>query len=60
MLLATTSAAVTKDVGLLATFGGIGMVVTVIMVFIAVQVRGERRQNQEYLAQRSSNGRQSV
>jgi len=51
MLLAT-SAAVSKDVGLIATFGGIGVVVNVILVFIAIQVRGERRQNQEYLEQR--------
>jgi hypothetical protein len=47
MLLAA-SAAVSKDIGLIATFGGIGVVVNVIVVFIAVQVRGERQQNQEY------------
>jgi heme/copper-type cytochrome/quinol oxidase subunit 2 len=47
MLLAS-SAAVSKDIGLLATFLGIGIVVGVIAVFIAVQIRGERRQNQEY------------
>jgi hypothetical protein len=41
------SAAVTKDVGLLATFLGIGLVVNVIVVFIAIQVRGERQQNQQ-------------
>ena len=51
MLLAT-SAAVSKDIGLLVTFLGIGLIVGVIGVFIAVQVRGERRQNQEYLGQR--------
>lgn len=55
MLLAT-SAAVSKDVGLIATFGGIGVVVNVILVFIAIQVRGERRQNQEYLEQRRQPG----
>jgi hypothetical protein len=55
MLLAT-SAAVTKDIGLIATFGGIGVVVNLIIVFIAVQVRGEHQQNQEYLdARRSRN-----
>jgi hypothetical protein len=48
MLLAT-SAAVSKDIGLLATFLGIGIIVGVIGVFIAIQIRGERRQNQEYL-----------
>jgi hypothetical protein len=46
MLLAT-SAAVSKDIGLLATFLGIGLIVNVIVVFIAVQVRGERQQNQQ-------------
>ncbi len=45
MLLAA-SAAVSKDIGLLATFLGIGLIVNVIVVFIAVQVRGERQQNQ--------------
>ncbi|HWX86917.1 MAG TPA: hypothetical protein VNX67_01940 [Solirubrobacteraceae bacterium] len=46
MLLAT-SAAVSKDIGLLATFLGIGLIVNVIVVFIVVLVRGERQQNQE-------------
>jgi hypothetical protein len=43
-----TSAAVSKDIGLIATFGGIGVIVNVILVFIAIQIRGERRQNEEY------------
>lgn len=47
MILAT-SAAVSKDIGLIATFGGIGVIVNVILVFIAIQIRGERRQNEEY------------
>jgi ABC-type transporter Mla subunit MlaD len=47
------SAAVSKDIGLIATFGGIGVIVNVIVVFIAVQIRGERRQNQEYLERRA-------
>jgi hypothetical protein len=42
------SEAVSKDIGLIATFGGIGVVVNVIIVYIAIQIRGERRQNQEY------------
>lgn len=46
------NAAFAKDVGLIATFGGIGVVVNIIVVFIAIQVRGEHRQNQEYLASR--------
>ena len=45
MLLAA-SQAVSKDVGLLATFLGIGVIVNVIVVFIAVQIRGERHENQ--------------
>jgi ABC-type transporter Mla subunit MlaD len=47
-VLVATSAAVSKDIGLIATFGGIGVIVNVIVVFIAIQIRGERRQNQEY------------
>lgn len=46
MLLAT-SAAFSKDVGLLATFLGIGVIVNVIVVLIAIQIRGERQQNQQ-------------
>jgi ABC-type transporter Mla subunit MlaD len=56
MILAT-SQAVTKDIGLIAVFGGIGLLVNIILVFIAIQIRGERRENQEYMAsRRSSNG----
>ena len=47
MILAV-SEAVSKDIGLIATFGGIGVIVNVIIVFIAIQIRGERQQNQEY------------
>ena len=47
MILAA-SEAVSKDIGLIATFGGIGVIVNVIIVFIAIQIRGERRQNEEY------------
>jgi hypothetical protein len=43
-----TSQAFSKTVGLIITFGGIGVIVNVIIVFIAIQIRGERRQNQEY------------
>ena len=42
------SRALYVDIGLIATFGGIGVIVNVIVVYIAVQVRGERQQNQEY------------
>jgi hypothetical protein len=47
-MLLLASAATTKDIGLLATFLGIGVVVNVIVVFIAIQVRGERHQNQQH------------
>jgi hypothetical protein len=55
MLLATNEAWV-KTFGLIATFGGIGVVVNIIIVYIAIQVRGERRQNQEYLESRKPPG----
>ncbi len=45
------SAAVSKDVGLIVTFIGIGVIVNVIVVFIAVQIRGERQQNQSHLTE---------
>jgi hypothetical protein len=51
MLLAA-SKAFSTTVGLIATFGGIGVVVNIIIVYIAVQIRGERRQNREYLISR--------
>lgn len=42
------SKALSMDIGLIATFGGIGVVVNVIVVYIAIQIRGERQQNHEY------------
>ena len=50
MVLAISRALYT-DIGLIATFGGIGVIVNVIIVYIAIQIRGERRQNQEYREQ---------
>ena len=47
MVLALSEAA-SKTVGLIITFGGIGVIVNAIIVFIAIQIRGERRQNREY------------
>jgi len=44
--------AVVETFGLLATFGGIGVVVNVIIVYIVIQVRGEHLQNEEYRAER--------
>ena len=56
MILAT-SQAVEKDIGLIATFGGIGLLVNIILVFIGIQIHGERRQNKQYMAsRRPSNG----
>jgi hypothetical protein len=55
MILAS-SAAFSKTFGLIVTFGGIGVIVNVILVYIAIQVRGERRQNQEYLESRRPPG----
>jgi hypothetical protein len=45
-ILAMTEA-VSKDIGLLATFLGLGLIVNVIVVFIAVLIRGEHQQNRE-------------
>jgi hypothetical protein len=47
MVLALSKAA-SMDVGLIATFGGIGVIVNLVLVVIAIQVRGERRENREY------------
>jgi hypothetical protein len=55
-MLLLASAAVSQDIGLLATFLGIGVIVGMIVAFIAVQVRGEHRQNEEYLSSRRPPG----
>ena len=51
MLLAA-SAAFSKTFGLIVTFGGIGVIVNILLVYIAIQIRGERRQNEELLNSR--------
>jgi hypothetical protein len=51
--LLATSEAFSKTFGLVVVFGGIGVLVGVILVLIAVQVHGERQQNKEYLSERS-------
>ena len=53
MILAT-SEAFAKTFGLAATFLGIQVIVTVIIIYIAVQIRGERAQNREYIASRKA------
>jgi hypothetical protein len=40
--------ALAEDVGLIVTFGGLGVLVGVILAYIAFQIRGERQQNREY------------
>jgi hypothetical protein len=50
------SAAFSKTFGLIVTFGGIGVIVNIILVYIAVQIRGERRQNREYVESRRPPG----
>ena len=49
MILAS-STATDYTIGLIAIFGGIGLVVNALIVYIVAQVLGERRQNQEYQA----------
>jgi hypothetical protein len=44
--------AFSKTFGLLVTFGGIGVVVNVLIGYIAFQIRGEREQNERYLEER--------
>jgi hypothetical protein len=55
MVLAASEAFV-KTFGLIVTFGGIGVIVNIILVYVAVQIHGERRQNQEYLESRRPPG----
>jgi hypothetical protein len=56
VLLLATDPATSKTIGLLITFIGIGILVNVILVYIAVQIRGERRQNERYLAKKKPPG----
>jgi hypothetical protein len=46
------SQAFVKTFGLVATFGGIGVIVNGLLVYIFIQVRGEREQNEAYRAER--------
>jgi hypothetical protein len=41
-----------KTFGLIITFGGIGVIVNVILIYIAIQIRGERRQNRDLIESR--------
>jgi hypothetical protein len=51
-VLIASSEAFSKTFGLIVTFGGIGVIVNVIVVYIAIQVRGEHRQNEELRSSR--------
>jgi hypothetical protein len=51
-----SSAAFSKTFGLLVTFVGIGIIVNIIVIYIALQIRGERRQNQDYVASKRPPG----
>jgi hypothetical protein len=42
--------ALSKTLGLIATFGGIGILVNLIIFFIMVQGKGEKQQNEDYAA----------
>jgi hypothetical protein len=45
-----SSTATGFTIGLIAIFGGIGVVVNALIVYIVALVLGERRENQEYQA----------
>jgi ABC-type transporter Mla subunit MlaD len=45
-----SSTATNFTLGLIAVFGGIGLVVNALIVYIVAVVLGERRENQEYQA----------
>jgi hypothetical protein len=45
-----SSTAAGFTIGLIAIFGGIGLVVNALIVYIVAVVLGERRENQEYQA----------
>ena len=47
-MLIAASHAFSKTFGLVVTFGAIGIFVGVLLVLIAIQIRGERRENQLY------------
>jgi hypothetical protein len=50
--LIASNQAFAKDVGLIITFVGIGIIVNIIVVIILAQVRGEHQQNRKRVADR--------
>jgi hypothetical protein len=51
-VLIASNEAFSKTFGLILTFGGLGVIVNIIIVYIVILVRGERRQNDELLSSR--------
>lgn len=45
-----------RTFGLVLVFGGIGVVVNLILVYVAVQIRNEREENRRYLASKMRAG----
>ena len=48
MLIPGSDAALDQTLSLIATFGGIGVFVNLLILYIVFQVLGERRENQEH------------
>ena len=48
MLIVPADAALGQTLALIATFGGIGVFVNLLIFYIVAQVFGERKENQEY------------
>ena len=48
MLIIPADAATGQTLALIATFGGIGLFVNILIFYIIAQVLGERKENQEY------------
>ena len=48
MIPAAIETAVGQTLALIATFGGIGVIVNLLIFYIIAQVLGERKENQEY------------
>ncbi len=47
-MLIPADAALGQTLALIATFGGVGVLVNLLIVYIIVQVLGERRENREH------------
>jgi hypothetical protein len=47
-MLLPADAALGQTLALIATFGGIGVLVNLLILYVIAQVLGERKENQEY------------